>query len=154
MKRTLVGVAVGAAGVLGLSSAAWAVTGPQSFVIVGTDDNPATVVANGPISGVGQDIENPDGETATFDFPNGDVGVDHPATSDASNFNPVTCIGTDNFAGMYSLRNGTGDYLGVSGSGTYSGRAIFVGRRTANGCTDEGSTSFFIVRATGTTTRP
>ena len=24
----------------------------------------------------------------------------------------------------------------------------------ANGCTDEGSTSFFIVRATGTTTRP
>ena len=154
MRRALVGVAIGAAGLLGFSSVAWAETGPQSFFIFGQDDAPATVVATGPISGVGQDFESQTAEEGTFEFPNGSVTADHPATSDESNFNPVTCVGTDNFAGTYTLRDGTGDYLGASGSGTYSGRAIFIGQRTADGCSDTGGTSFFFVRASGTTTLP
>ena len=153
MRRLLVGAAVSAATVLGFSSAAWAATGPQSFFIFGQDDT-ATVVASGPISGIGQDVEDPNGQTGTFQFPNGSVTADHPATSDDSSFNPVTCIGTDNFAGTYSLRSGTGAYSGTTGSGTYSGRAIFIGQRTAQGCSDEAGTSFFFVRASGTTTTP
>ena len=154
MKRALVGMAVGAAGLIGFSSAAWAATGTQSFFIFGQDDAPATVVATGPISGVGQDFESQEAEEGTFVFDNGSVTADHPQTSDQANFNPVTCIGTDNFAGTYTLRDGTGDYLNASGSGTYTGRAIFIGQRTADGCSDTAGTSFFIVRATGTTTLP
>ncbi len=153
MRRLLIGAAVSAATVLGFSSAAWAATGPQSFVIVGQNDT-ATVAASGPISGVGQDIENPDGQSGTFVFPNGSITADHPSTSDESSFNPVTCIGTDNFAGTYSLGSGTGAYAGTTGNGTYTGRSIFIGQRTAQGCSDTDGFSFFFVRATGTTTTP
>jgi hypothetical protein len=152
MRRLVVGAAVSAATVVGFSSAAWAATGPQSFVIVGQNDT-ATVAASGPISGVGQDITVND-NTDVFDFPNGDVTIDHPETSETDNFNDVTCVGTARFAGTYSLRNGTGAYTGATGTGTYTGRAIFVGQRTAQGCSDTDGSSFFFVRATGTTTTP
>jgi hypothetical protein len=154
MKRTLVAIAVGAASVVGLSAPAWADTGGQSFVLFGQDDEPATVVASGPISGVGEDFESATAEVGTFVFPEGSITAVHPTTSDESTFNEVACFGTDRFEGTYTLVGGTGDLAGASGSGTYRGRAFFIGRRTAEGCSDEGATSFFLVRASGTTTVP
>jgi hypothetical protein len=154
MKRFPAGMAVSGAAILMLAAPAGALTGEQTFVVFGAGDD-ATVVATGPISGVGQDFESQTEEESTFVFPNGSVVADHPSTSEEFDFNPVTCLGTAQFAGTYSLRDGTGAYTGASGTGTYSGRAVFLAERTATGCSEtETVFDFFFVRATGTTTLP
>ena len=107
----------------------------------------------GTISGVGTDIERPD-ETSTFVFPQGTVNLDHPQTDGSDDFNEVACIDRFTFSGTYDITSGTGAYAQATGEGTYTGRGIFIGRRTAEGCSEEGGTSFFFVTAEGTTTLP
>lgn len=152
MKRMLGALAAGAALVLAYTAPAYAsTTGAQSFTLVGTDTN-TTVIANGPIFGVGQDIETSD-TTDMFVFANGTINVSHPETSDNSTFNDVACLGTDRFAGTFTLTSGTGAFAGVSGSGTYTGHVLFVADRSGTECLDSG-TSFVVVNASGTATTP
>ncbi|MGH9224590.1 MAG: hypothetical protein ACRD2W_12625 [Acidimicrobiales bacterium] len=156
MKRKI-GLAVLGLALVGLAAPAGAQTGNQSFLIHGEGDDPATVVATGPTSGVGLDFESEATETAVFEFDGGGFAVDHPSDSDDFDFDPRTCIGTDRFTGTYSLSGGSGAYAGVSGTGTYRGRAIFVAKRLPDGsCSEEEAPvlNFFIVRAHGTTTLP
>lgn len=150
MRKLLVAMMLAATGMVGAAAPASAATTNQHFFIVQRDDRPGTVVATGPISGTGRDVEAPNGNSATFVFPNGTVHVNHPETSDHSTFNPVACVGTDTFRGTYTLNNGTGAYAGVHGSGTYRGTATFIGRPTAHGCSEQGTT-IVVVTATGHT---
>jgi hypothetical protein len=129
-----------------------AATGSQTFTII-AQDNGGTVIASGPISGVGQDIETSD-TTDQFVFPQGTLNIDHPTTSEDDTFNPVSCIGRATFAGTYTF-TGTGGLAGATGSGTYTGRAIFIADRNPDGtCSEDTGTSFAFVHATGTTTTP
>ena len=157
MRRILAVVAIIGAALAGSAGPAAAATGNQTFIIFGQDDPSALLVAFGPVSGTGTDFESEVSEESVFVFPNGSFHVDHPSDSDVFHFNPVTCVGTDRFTGTYTLSGGTGAYAGISGSGTYRGHAIVVGKRLANGtCSEEDPAVFssFFVRATGTTTLP
>ena len=157
MKRLIAGVALGLWTLLGLSSPAWAVTGPQTFILFGGgNDDTGTIVASGPISGVGTSIPTGE-ETETDVFPNGSIDLRHPVTGGSDSFDPRTCFGTATFYGTYEIESGTGAYAGATGTGTgtYQGQAFFLTERTAQGCSDEETAfSFFYVRATGTTTLP
>ncbi len=152
MRKMALGLSLALGALLGLSAPAGAVTGSQRFFIFGQDEG-GTVVATGPISGVGTDIERPD-ETGTFVFPQGTVNIDHPQTGGLEDFNEVTCIGRFTFSGTYDITSGSGAYAQANGEGTYTGRGIFIGRRTAQGCAEEGGTVYFFVDAEGTTTLP
>lgn len=154
MRRLIAGVALGVGALLGLSSPAWAVTGPQTFVLFGGFDEDATIVATGPISGVGTSISTGE-DTETDIYPNGSVNLRHPETGGSDSFDPRTCFGTATFNGTYSIEGGTGAYAGATGAGTYQGQAFFLAERTAQGCSEEETAfSFFLVRAAGTTTLP
>jgi len=145
-------VALGVGALLGLSSPAWSVTGPQSFILYGSFDDEATIVASGPISGVGRSISTGE-ETETDIFPNGSINLRHPETGGSDSFDPRTCFGTATFNGTYSIDSGTGAYAGATG--TYQGQAFFLAERTAQGCSqDETAFSFFFVQASGTTGLP
>jgi hypothetical protein len=154
MRRLIAGMALGLGSLLGLSSPAWAVTGPQTFTLFGGFDEDATIVGTGPISGVGRSIATGE-ETETDVFPQGSINLSHPETGGSDSFDPRTCLGKATFNGTYSVESGTGAYLAASGSGTYQGQAIFLAERTAQGCSEEEFVfSFFLVRAAGTTTLP
>ena len=154
MRRLIAGVALGVGALFGLSSPAWPVTGPQSFILYGGFDEEGTIVASGPISGVGRNIPTGE-ETETDIFPNGSIDLRHPETGGSESFDPRTCLGTATFNGTYSIESGTGAYAGATGSGTYQGQAFFLAERTAEGCSEEETAfSFFFVRASGTTTLP
>ena len=160
MKRLFATAMMGAAlvGVVApATNASAVVTDDQSFLIYGRDDGPATVVATGPVSGVGIDDESDTGEAAEFVFGGGHISVLHPPETDDFRLNEHTCVAVDRFTGTYSLVGGTGAYAGIRGAGTYRGKSILAfSRRPEGSCAvdDLPVMSFFLVRAVGTTTLP
>ena len=154
MRRMLVSAALGGAALLALAGPASAVTGDQTFVVFGTDPLAPTVVASGPIAGIGTDIESETEPSGSFVFPEGSVQVDHPPTSGERGFIESACVGVERFVGTYSLEGGTGDYADASGGGTYSGTDVVVLSRTPDGCGDEPELSLLAVTFNGTTTLP
>jgi hypothetical protein len=153
MKRTLAAVGAVLGVVLGLAGPAGAITGDQEFVIL-FDDEESTVIANGPISGVGEDIEDAENQASTFVFPEGDVFLTHPETDSSEDFNEIACVGTFESTGTYDITGGTDEYLGADGSGTYQVHGVFILDRTDEGCSEEGGHFFAVVHASGTTTLP
>ncbi|HEX7276637.1 MAG TPA: hypothetical protein VF244_04620 [Acidimicrobiales bacterium] len=158
MKRVLVTVVSGMALLLGVTAPATAATtGAQSFTIYFIDDAAGTVVAKGPVAGTGTETEiSNDGEGTGIDlavFKNGSVKILHTETDFSDSFNESTCVGRFRGEGDYTLISGTGAYKGVSGSGTFSYKGTFFASRTADGCSEDG-TSIVIVKASGTTTLP
>lgn len=155
MRKLMAGLGVALGAWLVVAGPAMAATsGDQTFTIVG-EDNTGTVVASGPITGVGTDVETSD-TTDTFVFDAGSITISHiDNPGGTQSFNPTTCIGRGTFTGNYTITSGTGAYANATGSGTYSGRFFFVGDRDETGqCAEEGGFSFFTVRVSGTTTLP
>ena len=153
MKRVIVCLAVGTSALFGFSSAAWAATGTENLTFFARDDQPATIFATGPITGVGQSVETgPDTETDVF--PEGTIDVVHPVTSESDSFDPVACVVRARFSGTYTVTGGTGAFAGASGSGTFSGQFIGILGRTAEGCSEEPVESFSFVHASGPLTIP
>ena len=155
MKRLLAALALVATVLAGQAvPAGAATTGDQSIVLIIRDDG-ATAVATGPISGIGDFFEDPDDpDIVTFVFPNGSVTFDAPADEETESFNETACVGRFTFSGGYTIVDATGAYEGASGEGTFSGRGVFVGRHTDDGCSDEGGSVVVFVRVSGTTTLP
>lgn len=153
MKRVIACLAAGTAAFLGFSSAAWAATGSETLTFFGRGDEPVTIVASGPITGVGQSIETgPDTETDVF--AQGTVNVVHPVASETDTFDPVACLVRATFSGTYTVTGGTGAFAGATGQGTFTGEFVGVLRRTADGCSEEPVDSFSVVHASGPLTIP
>lgn len=152
MRKFLAVVAMTGASLLALAAPAGAATANQQFQITGLN-NKQTVVATGPISGTGKDITVND-DTDKLVFRHGSILINHPDGNENDRFDPATCTARFEFSGNYTLSNGTGIYKGVTGSGTYRGTGVFVGKKTAKGCSEARGTTVLTITARGTTTTP
>lgn len=153
MRKTLVAVTMMVAGLFWTAGPAMAATtGAERFTLFGSGDS-QTVIATGIFFAQGESVPL-DEDNDLFVFPDGAFRVNHPQTGGDESFNEVACIGTATFSGTYTLSQGTGAYAGISGSGTYTGKAIFVAQRTDEGCSEEGGSVWVFVNARGTATLP
>jgi hypothetical protein len=133
-RNTLAGLTLVGVAVLGAPSAAMAVSGNQTFRTLTVGTTPAnvdrTVIAAGPISGVGTERilsmkELPNGATrvrAAWDFPNGTVYVTMIVhTHFQGEPTPPSCRVVATINGTWRITGGTGAYRNASGHGTFTG---------------------------------
>src|SRR5436309_1283644 len=112
--RGVVGVAVGMLAWTGPALAA--TTGVQRFTVVlqdGPDASSCTVVASGPISGVGSCVlEEQSEEVAVLHItlPNGTLDVTTTVTSHESQFNPTACVFQFTEADTFTIAGWSGAY--------------------------------------------
>ena len=160
----LVAVAVAVGALVALAGAAVADTGHQELILFsGPGQEEATVIAIGPISGVGTDVvlnEEFDDEAGTFVsedelvFPQGSAFTTFSGTA-TFDLDPVTCVGRGGGNADFDIDGGTGEYEGATGSGSGTFQFVFVGERTAEGCVEgEDDPGFFFARLSGTATVP
>ena len=97
-----------------------------------------TVVASGAINATGEDIVISDTEDQ-FVFPDGTLTVIHAPVRGNDHFNDKKCSGSFSETGTYVISEGTGQYEGVTGSGTYRLQA-----RVQDICTETPSGTFTI----------
>jgi len=162
MRKFILGVLMSALmlGVLAAPATANTVA-TQRFTLILVGPTSGTVIATGPITGIGTstETEGQSADTFTFTFSQGVVNVDLIGTFEL-NFNPRACIAKPTESGTFTITGGSGTYKGVTGGGTFSGRGTFVGARDAQGqCPgpDSGTPpafSIFILRAVGTANVP
>ena len=164
MKKTLAAVAVAVAALIGLAGPAVADTGRQEIILFsGPGQEEATVIAIGPIFGVGTDVvlnEEFDDEAGTFVsedelvFPQGSAFTTFSGTA-SFDLNPLTCVGQGGGNADFDITGGTGAYQGAAGNGSGTFRFLFVGQRTAEGCVEsEDDPGFFFAHLSGTATVP
>ena len=117
-----------------------ATSGPQTFTVVKIGTDTGTVIAQGVITGVGQEENNrsevPRGAPlqVEFTFPEGKVfqtitRVGPPEVD----FNPTTCLARISIFDTTEITGGTGAYAGVSGSGVATVRITVLRGRNADG---------------------
>jgi hypothetical protein len=121
LRLVLVPLIVATVGVVGIQgTASSAPLTKQNFTL--TSDNievpGGTVVASGAINATGEDVAISDTEDQ-FVFPDGTLTIVHARVRGKEDFNPNTCTGTFRETGDYVISEGTGQYEGVTGSGTY-----------------------------------
>jgi hypothetical protein len=98
----------------------------EHFTAVQTSVNgPQTVVAAGPISATGTDVESSN-RKGQFSFPDGTLTVKHQTVTSRQTFDSRTCVFTDSETGTYTIIGGTGAYAHVSGSGQF--KTLIVGQ--------------------------
>jgi len=143
----------------GPASAATAPAQPQSFVLYSAGpgfDNVNTVIAIGPISGVGveqiiddRSTEDSQDFTARWVFPAGAVTVEVRG-SQITTFDPTSCAGAIAGTLQWTVTGGTDAYAGAAGTGTGQFSDRFVVQRTASGCdTDQAVINVFVARMSG-----
>jgi hypothetical protein len=105
----------------GAVSAAPTRVGVERFTLTADIDSEGGVVtASGVINAVGTDIVVSDTQD-TFDFGDaGQVTVFHSPVRNHDHFNKNTCAVSFSETGTYVFGNGTGEWAGYSGSGTYT----------------------------------
>jgi hypothetical protein len=122
-------VAVGAVGVVSSAGAASAPT--QYFTAAQTNvAGKTTVVAAGPISANGTDVESTR-HLGTFTFPRGSLTVKHETTSRKDSFDSRTCVFTSLENGTYVIIRGTGAYR-VAVTPNRRSRSLWSSRRTVH----------------------
>jgi hypothetical protein len=111
-------VVVGLVGLQGTASAAPLVK--QNFTLTSTnpDEPGGTVIASGAINAVGEDVVISDTEDQ-FVFPDGTLTIIHAPVRSKEHVNDKTCTFSFKETGTYIISEGTGQYEGVTGSGTY-----------------------------------
>ena len=153
LQRVLVGLTFAVVSVVGLGGglAATASAAPlvkQNFTITSNIEEPGgTVVASGAINAVGEDVVISDTEDL-FVFPDGALTIVHAAVRSKDHFNEHTCAGWFKEAGTYVISEGTDQYEGVTGSGTYR-----VTGRIQSDCVSE-PTGSFTIKAKGSINLP
>jgi hypothetical protein len=121
LRRVLVPVAVAAIGVVGIQgTASSAPLTKQNFTLTSdiTEEGGGTVVASGAINATGEDVVISDTEDQ-FVFPDGTLTIIHAPVRGKDHFNDKKCSGMFRERGTYVISAGTGQYEGVTGSGTY-----------------------------------
>jgi hypothetical protein len=140
------GAALGlvAAGAMALSAPASAspTSGTEYFTIDQQSvSGPGTVIATGFFDAAGSDTQRNSSDVLRFG--NGKLVVAHPqsgVTSETFQANPNTCKFTFLQTGTYTLKNGTGAYAGLTGSGTYRASGEGLAARNPDGsCNFEGA---------------
>jgi hypothetical protein len=106
------------------ASAAPTRVGVERFTFTGAIDSEGGVVtASGVINATGIDIVVSDTQD-TFDFGDaGQITVFHSPVRNHDTFNKNTCSTSFSETGTYVFGNGTGEWAGYSGSGTYTVKA-------------------------------
>jgi hypothetical protein len=121
LRGVLVPVAVAAIGVVGVQgTASSAPLTKQNFTLTAdiNEEGGGTVVASGAINATGEDVVISDTEDQ-FVFPDGTLTVIHAPVRGKDHFNEKKCSGMFRERGTYVISEGTGQYEGVTGSGTY-----------------------------------
>lgn len=130
LKRRMIVTTIATACALAITPVLSASASPaptQYFTGVQTSiDGPQTVVAAGPISATGTevDLSNHRGQ---FVFPKGTLTVRHESSTEKQTFDVTTCVGTLTETGTYVIARGTGAYAHATGSGTYKLWLVFQG---------------------------
>ncbi|HEY5012154.1 MAG TPA: hypothetical protein VIK61_05540 [Acidimicrobiia bacterium] len=116
-------LAVGAigTGVAGASTQTEYFTATQTSV-----DGPQTVVAAGPISATGTDVQT-GLHRDQFVFPAGVLTIRHEPVTRTQSYDSRTCLSRFTETGTYVIAKGTGAYVHVTGSGRYKLVGMFQG---------------------------
>lgn len=150
LRHVIVSLAVAAVGVISIqSSASSAPLTKQNFTLTAdiSEEGGGAVVASGAINATGEDIVISDTEDQ-FVFPDGTLTVIHAPVRGKEHFNDKKCTGSFRETGTYVISEGTGQYEGVTGRGTYR-----VAGRVQGGC--EGiPTGTFTITARGSINLP
>lgn len=157
MKKTAGFLLVAAVIVFSVPGSALAETGRQTFIATSRvpGGTSGTIVASGPIRGVGEFLLPQGQGPGQFIFPNGTVFVVINANPPVIDVNEQSCLVHITTSGTFSVTGGTGQFAGASGSGTFAGRAIVRLARDAQGECDFGAAPllfFGIVRNVGDVT--
>lgn len=139
--RCLVAAVAGLSGVLGGTAVAAASpsSGTEHVRIVNTSFNgPGSIIARGVFDAGGTDY--PGGHTDLASFSDGAFSIHHRGTSTGS-INPNTSALKLTGSGTFTINRGYGAYSGLTGSGTYTFKAIGTFPRNANGTCDESSSA-------------
>lgn len=161
MKRVALSLLVAVVVFIGLPAPAWAQQGNQRFVGISRVPGAptGTVYASGPISGVGTFVfpQGPGALAGQLIFEDGTVFmtiVPNPSVIDS---NPQACLVRVGLSGTSQITGGTGQYVGATGSGTYTGRALVLLARGPGGeCLQEAEprTSIGVVKHTANVSVP
>jgi len=145
LRHVIASLAVATLGIVSVQgSASSAPVTKQNFTLTAdiSDEGGGTVVASGAINATGEDVVISDTEDQ-FVFPNGTLTVIHAPVRSKDHTNDKKCTGSFRETGTYVISEGTAQYEGVTGSGTYR-----VAGRFQGGC--EGTpTGTFTITARG-----
>jgi len=120
-------VAIAGVGTMGAGVAGASSQPTEYFTATQTSiDGPQTVVAAGPISATGVDMQT-GAHRDNFVFPDGTLKVRHQKLTERQTFDRRTCVGTFTETGTYVITRGTGAYVHVTGSGRYKASGVFQG---------------------------
>jgi len=133
----------------------------QQFTIVTVGSAPGTVIARGPITGVGSDTNNraqlPPGSPfqSTFRFRQGDLFTTVSAAGRPQvDFNPTTCVATVVARDVFEVTGGTATLARATGGGTATAHVTLIGGRGNDGnCLGPDSPPVFqftVTQASGT----
>jgi hypothetical protein len=119
--------AIVAVGMMGTGVAGASSTPTEYFTAWQTSfDEPATLVAAGPISATGVD-EQVTRHRDNFVFADGTLVVKHYTKTTKETYDGTTCVGTYTETGTYVIAKGTGAYAHATGSGRYKVSAVYQG---------------------------
>jgi hypothetical protein len=126
--RVLLSVAsVVAVGAMGTGVAGASSTPTEYLTATQTSaSGPMTVVAAGPISATGTDVQS-GRHRDDFVFPDGTLTVRHEPLTQRQTYDGRTCTGTFSETGTYVVAKGTGAYAHATGSGRYKVSGVFAG---------------------------
>jgi hypothetical protein len=151
MRKIVCAVLAGALALVMLAgpAAARSATNQRFKIVFVNTEEEATMVAVGPISGVGKIFfvsseDRPDGsfvETYRAELPSGGFIFTVFGAPESFDLNPRTCVLRLVNSGTFTISEGTGAYSGVSGQGTFTFRLTQISQRTSEGCEEEG---FFV----------
>jgi hypothetical protein len=137
-------------GVAGAASASPAVHDNEHFKLVFNKQNQnGKFIGSGVINGTGS-VQPLTRDTSLVTIPGqGTFVLAHHFTSQTNNFDPTTCTGTVLDTGTWQIRDGTQNFAGEQGHGTFTGRGTESGTPVSGGgCT--GQSFSFVVRGGGT----
>jgi hypothetical protein len=147
IRKILIPVAVGAAGILtlaGTASAKPTKIGTETFSFTGDFNNDGgPVSATGVINDHGTDVVVSDSQD-TFVFADGQITVFHAPRHQNQKFNQKQCTVTIHERGTYVFGDGTGAWAGYTGSGHY-----VVDGFAANACGPGEPTGTISINASG-----
>jgi hypothetical protein len=132
-----VGVTVVSSSAAATAQHAPAASSAREFFYVTSANGKETVIAHGLFAGGGRDDAH--GINDILHFGNGTVTFSHPGSGHTSHqhIDHSTCYASLQITGKYTLTHGTGNYSGISGSGSYKVKVQAILRRTSDGHCDK-----------------